>query len=163
MILVDYPIHLTSKSNGSHGHWSSVARIAKRERAAILNLVDWEMLRVTDKPYRQPFQLRRVRYVGRFNGMKVVKTKFVRDLAPLWKARLEAGLVVTLTRYAEKPLDDDGLRRGFKHLRDGTADAFGIADNDPRIRFDYAQILKPPSRVTVAIAWAADLQVSEGV
>lgn len=47
--------------------------------------------------------------------------------------------VVTLTRIAPRALDDDNLRSGFKGLRDGIADRLGIADNDPRIEWRYAQ------------------------
>ncbi len=151
MILVEYGIHLTSKSNGSHGHWSQAAKVAKRERTKALDLVEGAMRRVGGG--EQPYQLRKVAYTGRFRGVKVKKTKMVRILAPLWAERLAGGLTITLTRYAAKLLDDDGLRRGFKHIRDGVADAFAVADNDPRLTFDYQQIPEPPSRITVRIEW----------
>lgn len=165
MISVDYGIHLTSKSNGSHGHWTAAARVAKRERTKILDLVDAQLGRLTsacawEGPLVQmgaarvlPFELRKVTYTGRYRGIKVQKTKMVRVLSPEWAARLDGGLTVTLTRYAEKFLDDDGLRRGFKHIRDGVADAFGIADNDPRLKFEYNQVAQPPSRINVRIEW----------
>ena len=47
--------------------------------------------------------------------------------------------VVTLTRIAPRALDDDNLRSGFKNFRDGIADRLGIADNDPRVEWRYAQ------------------------
>lgn len=47
--------------------------------------------------------------------------------------------VVTLTRIAPRALDDDNLRSAFKALRDGIADRLGIADNDPRVEWRYAQ------------------------
>ena len=155
MISVDYAIHLTSKSNGSHGHWTAAARVAKRERTKILDLVDAAMVRLSCPTGRHdlPYQLRKVAYTGRFRGIKVQKTKMVRVLSQEWAERLATGLTVTLTRYAEKLLDDDGLRRGFKHIRDGVADAFGIADNDPRLTFEYHQVAQPPSRVNVRIRW----------
>lgn len=146
---VEYAIHITSKSNGSHGHWSAAAKVAKRERSTILNLVERQMEQMT----LRPFELRRVAYTGRFRGLKVQKTKMVRVLNPWWSERLDARLTVTLTRFAQKLLDDDGLRRGFKHIRDGVADAFGVADNDPRLTFEYSQVAHPPSRVTVRIEW----------
>lgn len=48
--------------------------------------------------------------------------------------------VVTLIRVAPRPLDDDNLASGFKALRDGIADRFGVDDGDPRIRFKYGQV-----------------------
>ena len=155
MILVEYGIHLTSKSNGSHGHWSQAAKVAKRERTKALDLVDGAMFRrsLPGAGGEPPYQLRKVAYTGRFRGVKVQKTKMVRVLAPVWAERLAGGLTITLTRYAAKLLDDDGLRRGFKHIRDGVADAFAVADNDPRLTFEYSQIAEPPSRITIAIEW----------
>lgn len=52
---------------------------------------------------------------------------------------LAAGLVVTLTRIAPRPLDDDNLASAFKAVRDGVADAIGIDDRDPRVAWRYAQ------------------------
>lgn len=47
---------------------------------------------------------------------------------------------VTLTRLSTGVLDaHDNLRASMKALVDGVADALGIADNDPRIHFFYAQ------------------------
>lgn len=48
-------------------------------------------------------------------------------------------LVVWLTRLSPGTLDDDGLRAALKSVRDGVADALGIKDNDPRVRWEYAQ------------------------
>lgn len=46
---------------------------------------------------------------------------------------------VHLVRIAPRSLDDDNLQSGFKALRDGIADRFGIPDNDPRLKFTYGQ------------------------
>lgn len=46
---------------------------------------------------------------------------------------------VHMTRHSAGTLDDDGLRSALKSVRDGIADRFGVADNDPRIKFEYAQ------------------------
>ena len=46
---------------------------------------------------------------------------------------------VVLTRIAPRALDDDNLRGAFKAVRDGVADALGIRDNDPRVKFEYEQ------------------------
>lgn len=47
--------------------------------------------------------------------------------------------VVTMFRQSAGTLDDDNLRVSLKAIRDGIADAFGVADNDPRIEWRYAQ------------------------
>jgi hypothetical protein len=47
--------------------------------------------------------------------------------------------VVTMSRLSAGTLDDDNLRVSLKSVRDGIADAFGVADNDPRIEWRYAQ------------------------
>lgn len=60
---------------------------------------------------------------------------------------------VTLVRIAPRPLDDDNLRSAFKALRDGIADRLGVKDNDPRVRWEYAQEVGRPkqyaARVTI--------------
>lgn len=48
--------------------------------------------------------------------------------------------VVRMTRVAPRSLDDDNLSSGFKALRDGIADRLGVKDNDPRVRWEYAQV-----------------------
>ena len=61
---------------------------------------------------------------------------------------------VVLTRIAGprgKTLDDDNLRGCLKAIRDGVADSFGIADNDPRVSWDYAQ--------RKADYWGVDVEV----
>ncbi len=54
-------------------------------------------------------------------------------------ALMDAPVLVTLIRVAPRPLDDDGNVTSLKAVRDGVADAFGVPDNDPRIRWRYAQ------------------------
>jgi hypothetical protein len=45
-------------------------------------------------------------------------------------------LVVTITRYGPRVMDDDGLAASLKHYRDGVADALCIDDGDTgRLRF----------------------------
>lgn len=61
-------------------------------------------------------------------------------MAGLWaQARVHLPAVVTLTRISPGTLDDDNLRPALKSIRDGIADAFGVADNDPRIEWRYDQ------------------------
>lgn len=47
--------------------------------------------------------------------------------------------IVTMVRIAPRQLDDDNLRGALKGVRDGVADAFGLDDRDPRIRWRYEQ------------------------
>jgi hypothetical protein len=52
---------------------------------------------------------------------------------------IELPVVATMTRISPGTLDDDNLRPALKSIRDGIADAFGVADNDPRIEWRYDQ------------------------
>ena len=47
--------------------------------------------------------------------------------------------VVTFTRLSAGMLDDDNLQGAFKAIRDGVADAFGLADNHPLLTWRYRQ------------------------
>lgn len=60
----------------------------------------------------------------------VVRSKLGRDPRPC---------AVTLTRLSFGTLDDDNLQGAAKAIRDGVADAIGVPDNDPAIRWQYAQ------------------------
>ena len=46
---------------------------------------------------------------------------------------------VTLIRLSAGTLDDDNLRVSLKSIRDGIADAYGLADNDPWFDWRYGQ------------------------
>lgn len=54
-----------------------------------------------------------------------------------WAQHLPA--TIRLVRLSAGVLDDDNLRPALKSARDGIADKLGIADNDPRVTWDYAQ------------------------
>jgi hypothetical protein len=50
------------------------------------------------------------------------------------------GIVVTLVRLAPRELDDDNVRGALKSVRDGVADALGLAsDRDKRVTWRYEQ------------------------
>lgn len=55
-------------------------------------------------------------------------------------------LMVRLTRYGPRRMDDEGMIASLKHVRDGIAKAVGVDDGDTTaIRFDYAeQVISPP-------------------
>ena len=59
-------------------------------------------------------------------------------------------VIVTLTRYAPRPYDDDNLIPAFKYIRDAVSEHIlgevdnkkyrpGRADSDPRIKWKYSQ------------------------
>ena len=47
--------------------------------------------------------------------------------------------IITLIRQSAGTLDDDNLRVSLKSIRDGIADAYGLADNDPGFDWRYDQ------------------------
>lgn len=60
--------------------------------------------------------------------------------SPMWgEVANGCSLRVTLTRIAPRSLDCDNLAGSGKHVRDGVADALGIDDRDPRVKWLYAQ------------------------
>lgn len=63
------------------------------------------------------------------------------NTSPSGRTKLKRGpyLVVTITRLSAGELDDDNLRAGCKHIRDGIADAFKLNDRDPMLRWLYVQ------------------------
>jgi hypothetical protein len=52
---------------------------------------------------------------------------------------VSAKLRVLMTRYALQRMDNDNLAGGFKAVRDGIADAFGIDDGSDRWNWQYGQ------------------------
>ena len=48
-------------------------------------------------------------------------------------------LIITLTRYGKRTMDDDNLACALKAVRDGVADAIGLDDGDQRIEWRYQQ------------------------
>lgn len=82
-------------------------------------------------------------------SMKKARSDILKFLTKLHlnniKEPIQLPCSVTLTRVAPRKLDDDNLRTAFKHVRDTIA-AFifddwrmGRKDNDPRIKWLYAQ------------------------
>lgn len=69
-----------------------------------------------------------------------------------WRAGSDKA-VITMTRQSAGTLDDDGLRAALKSVRDGIADAYGLADNDPRFdwRYDQEKAKRGASGVRVRI------------
>lgn len=65
--------------------------------------------------------------------------------------------IIRMTRLSIRQLDDDNLQGAFKSFRDYVADLIlpglqmGRADNDPRLKFEYAQLKQKPSGVLLEI------------
>jgi len=80
--------------------------------------------------------------------------RYVRGLrqAALAVPRFDLPATVTLTRIGKRLLDEhDNLPSSFKPLVDGIADRLGIADNDPRIKWRYAQHRGSPYAVKIDV------------
>ena len=58
---------------------------------------------------------------------------------------------VRLIRIAPRLLDDDNLRGALKAVRDGIADSLEVNDNDPRVRWEYAQQKGAPKTYGVRV------------
>lgn len=72
-------------------------------------------------------------------AVKGKRARKQRTCARLLCPKAELPAVIKLTRLSRGRLDDDNLRGALKAVRDGIADAFGVPDNDPRLRFEYDQ------------------------
>lgn len=58
------------------------------------------------------------------------------------KRQARAGICrVLIVRYGRRRLDDDNWIASAKGLRDAIAAQLGIDDGDPRIKFDYEQVI----------------------
>lgn len=60
-------------------------------------------------------------------------------------------LVITLTRYGVRRLDDDNLRGALKGHRDGIASRLGLDDGSPLVRWEYAQETCPAGKERVSV------------
>jgi hypothetical protein len=119
-----------------------------------------------DHAQRKAWELEQMRQPGLFLPMRTVSEANNRDnrwtkakrtkeqravtaaMVLRWLTRLTANavyggigfpVIVTLTRYGPKRLDDDNLARAMKPVRDGVADAFCVDDGDERYEWRYRQ------------------------
>ncbi len=61
-------------------------------------------------------------------------------------------MTVTMTRIAPRELDDDNLAAALKAVRDGVADALGLAsDRDPLVKWEYKQERGAPKTYGVRV------------
>lgn len=63
---------------------------------------------------------------------------------PSLQQKRENGLAVcvTIIRFGYKELDEDNFHAGAKPLRDGIAASLGVDDADPRVLWQYAQVIE---------------------
>ncbi len=74
--------------------------------------------------------------------VRATRVRTQRDAVTMYlggRARPAFPVVVTLTRIAPRALDSDNLQSAMKGTRDSVASWLGTPDNDPRIRWEYAQ------------------------
>lgn len=72
--------------------------------------------------------------------------------------------VVTLTRIAPRPLDDDNLCGALKGIRDELADVWALpSDRDPRVTWAYAQETGAPGFYGVRVTMEAMSDVEQTV
>ena len=154
---IELRTHVAPKSN-MRGHWRNRHRVDAAERGQAANLVESRMRGVqarSGEPGQAYWQELKRWSVNKKTGAR--KAIYRRALSALWQGRLDRGLVVTFTRFADRTLDnDDNLRDAFKSVKDGICDAFGIDDSnrETRITWVYApQVKEWPSRITVRIEW----------
>lgn len=93
------------------------------------------------------------------------RTKSHRGTAKLALAyhasRVPLPVDICITRVAPRMLDMDNCVASMKAIQDGIADAFCIKDNDPRIRFEYAQERGKPKEYAVKIQVIVRLAAAE--
>jgi hypothetical protein len=66
------------------------------------------------------------------------------------------GAMVTLTRVSPRKLDDDNAIAGFKPVRDGVADAFGLRDDHKCLSWVYLQRKGPPAiEIRIEVTYGA--------
>jgi hypothetical protein len=76
---------------------------------------------------------------GSWRASSARRKKQRRDANYLTPRRMQVPAIVLMTRLSSGELDDDNLRPALKSIRDGIADALGIDDRDPSVRWEYAQ------------------------
>ena len=122
MIAFEIPGHIRSKTN-ARGHWATRAKVAKLQRQH-----------------------------GRYSVTAAFRSANRPDPGK-WLASIQPGWVeIWFVRISPRALDDDNLRDALKSVRDGVADAFGLADNDARFSFRYSQRRGTPTRLLITIA-----------
>jgi hypothetical protein len=75
-------------------------------------------------------------------------------------AKPDLPAVITMVRIAPRKLDaHDNLPRSFKACVDQVAEWLGVKDNDPRIKWQYAQRSEGPGKYACEIVIESELEV----
>ena len=98
-----------------------------------------------------PMQIRSVANLREHWAVKAKRSKAHRAAAVAIPRGDYLPCTVTLVRISPRPLDDDNLRSAFKALRDGVADRLGVADNDPRVTWEYRQQRGAPKQYAARV------------
>ena len=88
-------------------------------------------------------------------AVRAKRLKIERQTAYICAPAFPVPCVITLTREGKKLLDDDNLRGAFKAIRDGIADRLGVHDNDPRVKWEYGQVVADSYGVRIQMREAA--------
>lgn len=67
------------------------------------------------------------------------RMRMARHTAYVLCPAFELPCTVRLVRISSGTLDSDNLTSALKGCRDGVADRLGVADNDPRVQWEYGQ------------------------
>lgn len=86
----------------------------------------------------------REHWAARHRRIKTQRTATAYRTPPSLKA-LGPLLIVTLTRFAPRQLDDDNLRGALKGVRDQVACALGVDDRSSLVKWEYSQAKGEPS------------------
>lgn len=120
---IELPIRTVSEANrASHEHWSKRQKRTKYQRG----LTKLCVAALRPKPHSI--------YEVTGRGERIAREWFI-----------------VLTRIAPRVLDDDNLRGALKACRDGVADAIGLDDGSPLIRWEYAQRKGLPKQYAIEV------------
>lgn len=82
---------------------------------------------------------RNARSTAKLNALAATHSTLGYGCHASWLRRRYAKINVTLCRVSPRALDDDNLRSALKATRDGIADALGVDDRHPSVRWQYGQ------------------------
>lgn len=95
---------------------------------------------VNETNAREHWAVRKKRAAWQRGRAKVETIAVLRRNANVWTGLPDAARAeITIARIGPARLDDDNLAASGKHVRDGIADALGIDDGSPRLRWTYEQ------------------------
>lgn len=148
MISFSIPGKISSKTNARPRHWRRRHQASANQRAhgKYSTLVAFRMAARAE--------------IAAAKSVEEVSAVVPKD-APAMLTALAPGqsILVRMIRQAPRALDSDNIAEAFKSLRDGIADAFGVADNHPRIYWlpDQERAKVPAVRVEISAVSVEEL------